>query len=106
MQNQIDKYWILWPLWLLSGAFYFPIYGVLWLLGYRKDSYPYYPKWFKWWGNRIDNLTDWVMESLHCAHIPGTDSEFNLSRIMKNRTTEGKWIRPYRIVHYRNCYPK
>ncbi len=103
MQNKIDKYWILWPLWMLSGIVYFPIRLYYKLFTELQDPIP---KWIRWWGNRVDNLTDWVVESLHCRRIPWTNSELNMSRLMNNRTSEGKWIRPYKISHYRNCFPK
>ena len=103
MQNPIDKYWILWPLWMLSGIAYFPIRLYYELFTELHDSIP---KWVRWWGNRVDNLTDWIVESLHCWRIPWTNSELNMSRLMNNRTSEGKWIRPYKIPHYRNCFSK
>jgi len=62
------------------------------------------PKWLRWWGNRTDNLWDQLKEWVHCHKIPFTNKQINISFMMKNRDTYGKYIRPH--ANYCNCDPE
>lgn len=95
-QNNVDKYFILNIFWLISGVIWIPIYCVLWVLR-KLNIIQDIPKWVKWWGNRVDNLPDALMEWIHCHKIPFTKYQLNIAFMMKNR---GK---PYWPI-IRECY--
>lgn len=62
------------------------------------------PKWYRWWHNRTDNLWDAGKEWIHCHRIPFTNKQFNISFMMKNRETYGKFIREHKC--WSNCDPE
>lgn len=99
-------------LWLISGVVYVPIFLVAYIICKTKGIE--LPKWIKWWGNRVDNFTDQIMEWIHCHKIPYSEKiwpkkwpqglQFNISCIMKNRETTWDIIRPHGC--WPNCDPE
>lgn len=71
--------------WTLSAPLYWPL-----RIYYRNKKAP---KWIRWWGNRTDNLWDQGKEAVHGMRIPFTNKQINISFMMKNRETYGKFIR-------------
>ena len=98
-----DENTLLNVVWFITGAVWLPIYVVYEILQRTNDVDK--PKWLKWWGNRVDNLTDSIVEYLHCKCIPGINKSLNLAFMMKNRG------RPYWPIlrdcgFYENCDPE
>lgn len=101
-ENDVDKYFLLNVFWLISGIVWLPIYIVYEIL--ERLNVTKKPKWVKWWGNRVDNLPDALMEWLHCHKIPFTNKQLNISFLMKNRTTTWDIIREHKP--WPNCDPE
>jgi hypothetical protein len=87
-----DKNTALNVFWLISGIIWLPIYIVCEIIeridkegrNYTKGFEK--PKWVKWWGNRVDNLPDQLIQFLHCGPcIPVINKSLNLAFMMKNR---------------------
>jgi hypothetical protein len=68
----------------------------LWIIELTTIGMDKRPKWIRWWHNRTDNLWDQIKEWVHCHKIPFTNKQINISFMMKNRETYGKFIRPMR----------
>ena len=74
-----DKNTFLNVFWLISGVVWVPLF-----LGVQIMDET--PKWVKWWGNRVDNLPDQLIQFLHCGPcIPVINKSLNLAFMMKNR---------------------
>jgi hypothetical protein len=96
-KDESDKNLWLNIFWFLSGIVWLPIYlGTFWM----KER----PKWLRWWGNRVDNLGDQIMEFFHCHKIPFTNKQINISFLMKNRETTWDIIRENK--KWPNCDPE
>ena len=87
-----DSPW-LWLPWTITGIAWVPMY--LGFKLFKKEE----PKWFRWWGNRVDNLVDWLKETLHGMHLP-FGYELNIAFLMKNRE-EPYWP----IIRKQGDYP-
>lgn len=106
MKDWYDKNIFLNILWLISGIIWVPLYIIYEIiLRIGEFTFTKKPKWFTWWGNRVDNLPDAVIQYLHCKCIPGINRSLNLAFMMKNRP------RPYwpilrKCRFYDNCDPE
>ena len=104
MKEWYDENTLLNVFWLISGAVWLPIYIVYEILERINEDIKK-PKWFKWWGNRVDNLPDTVIQYLHCKCIPGINRSLNLSFMMKNRPGP-YWPILRKCQYYDNCDPE
>ncbi len=93
-----DKNTALNVFWLISGVVWLPIYLFFEILQRIIGPVaPDKPKWVRWWGNRVDNLPDQLIQYLHCGPcIPVINKSLNLAFMMKNR------VEPYWPV-LRDC---